>query len=177
MGKNKKIYILGALLGILAIVSALATTHLLGRTNFLGATTTLVRAAGFIEQFFSPESVAHSTYYSSIGIRVDWQFMLVIGIAIGSFISALATKTFKIELVPPVWRERFGESVTKRALLAFLGGVLAIFGARLAGGCPSGHGLSGLMQLSVSGFVAMFFFFIVGILMTRIIYVKKGAGK
>ena len=175
--KDKKIYILGALLGILAIVSAVATTYLLGRTNFLGTTTTLVRMAGFIERLFSPESVAYSTYYSNIGIRVDWQFMLVIGIAIGSFISAIVTGTFKIELVPPVWKERFGSSAAKRAIFAFFGGILAIFGARLAGGCPSGHGLSGLMQLSVSGFVAMFFFFVVGILVARIIYVKKGAGK
>ena len=177
MSKNKKIYILGALLGILAIVSALATTHVLGRTSFLGTTTTLVRMAGFIERVFLPESVAYSSYYSSIGIRVDWQFMLVVGIAIGSFISALVTRTFKIELVPPVWKERFGGSVTKRAVFAFIGGVLAIWGARLAGGCPSGHGLSGLMQLSVSGFVAMFFFFAVGILVARVVYTKKGAGK
>ena len=159
MSKNKKIYILGALLGILAIVSALATTHILGRTNFLGATTTIVRAAGFIERLFSPESVAYSTYYANIGIRVDWQFMLVIGIGIGSFITAIATGTFKIEFVPPVWKERFGSSGKKRAIFAFLGGILTIFGARLAGGCPSGHGISGLMQLSVSSFVAMFFFF------------------
>ena len=177
MVKNKKIYLLGALLGILAIFSALATTHVLGRTNFLGTTTTLVRMAGFIERFFSPDSIANSTYYSNIGIRVDWQFMLVVGIAIGAFISAIATKTFKIEFVPPVWKERFGSSVIKRAIFAFIGGALAIFGARLAGGCPSGHGLSGLMQLSVSGFVAMFFFFIVGILVARIIYVKKGGNK
>jgi len=175
LGKNKKIYTLGAYLGVLAIFSALATTLVLGRTNFLGTTTTLVRMAGFIEQFFSPESIVNSAYYSNIGIRVDWQFMLVIGIAIGAFISSIATKTFKIEFVPPVWKERFGNSGIKRAIFAFAGGILTIFGARLAGGCPSGHGLSGLMQLSVSGFVAMFFFFVVGILVARIIYVKKGA--
>ena len=174
MDKNKKIYVLGALLGILAIASALATTQILGRTNFLGTTTTIVRAAGFIERLFAPESVAASTYYSNIGVRVDWQFMLVIGIAIGAFISALATRTFKIEFVPPVWKERFGSSPVKRAIFAFFGGILTIFGARLAGGCPSGHGLSGLMQLSVSGVVAMFFFFVVGIIVARIVYSKKG---
>jgi len=52
-----------------------------------------VRAAGFIERFFSPEAVYQSTHYNNIGLRVDWQFMLVVGIAIGSFISALLNRT------------------------------------------------------------------------------------
>ena len=174
LNKIKKVYILGALLGILAIASALATTYILGRTSYLGATTTMVRAAGFIEQIFSPQSVQGSAYYSRVGIRVDWQFMLVIGIAIGAFISSMANKTFKLEFVPPIWKERFGDSILKRAIIAFLGGVISIYGARLAGGCPSGHGLSGLMQLSVSGFVAMLFFFLFGILSAQIIYKKGG---
>lgn len=73
---------------------------------------------------------------------VDWQFMLVIGIAIGAFISSIANGTFKIEFIPPLWKERFGNSIIKRAVFAFIGGILAMYGARLADGCPSGHGLS-----------------------------------
>jgi len=175
--KIKKVYIYGALLGVLAAVSAAATTHLLGRTNFLGTSTTFVRAAGFIERFFRGEAVYQSTYYSSIGIRVDWQFMLVIGIALGALISSLSNRTFKIEMIPPIWKERFGSSALKRGIFAFIGGIFAMFGARLADGCPSGHGLSGFMQLSVSGFVALFIFFAFGILVSRIIYVWGGRGK
>jgi uncharacterized membrane protein YedE/YeeE len=36
---------------------------------------------------------------------------------------------------------------------AFLGGFLIVFGARLAGGCTSGHIISGITQLSISGFI------------------------
>jgi uncharacterized membrane protein YedE/YeeE len=43
-------------------------------------------------------------------------------------------------------------------------------GARLADGCPSGHGLSGIMQLSVSGLVALAFFFGAGVLTARFVY-------
>ena len=177
MVKINKVYLYGALLGVLAVISAVVTTHVLGRTNFLGTTTSFVRAAGFIEGFFGSQAVTELTYYVNTGIRVDWQFMLVIGIAIGAFISAKANGTFKIERIPPIWKERFGSSVGKRAVFAFAGGIFAMFGARLAGGCPSGHGLSGLMQLSVSGFVALFLFFAFGILISRFMYVAGGKSK
>ena len=174
MNNNKKVYVTGGLLGVLAIASALATTYLLGKTNYLGTSTSFVRAAGFIEQFFSPEAASAIPHYASLGIRIDWQFMLVIGIAIGAFISSITNGTFKIEFIPPIWRERFGGSIAKRAVFAFIGGVIAIFGARLADGCPSGHGLSGVMQLSVSSLIALFLFMFAGVLTARIIYGKKG---
>lgn len=177
MTKIKKVYVYGALLGVLAVVSAVVTTHVLERTNFLGTSTTFVRAAGFIERFFGAEAVYESTYYSSVGLRIDWQFMLVIGITIGAFISAVSNRSFKIQMIPPIWKERFGGSVVKRGIFAFVGGIFAMYGARLAGGCPSGHGLSGFMQLSVSAFVALFLFFAFGILISRIMYIKKGERK
>lgn len=39
--------------------------------------------------------------------------------------------------------------------VALAGGFLTIFGARMAGGCTSGHGISGMSTLSVSSFVTM----------------------
>jgi uncharacterized membrane protein YedE/YeeE len=75
--------------------------------------------------------------------------------------------------VPPVWKERFGPSVGKRAAGAFLGGIVAMIGARMASGCPSGHGLSGLMQLSVSGFTALGMFFITGVAVAAVVYRRR----
>lgn len=171
--EKQKIYLLGALLGLLAVVSAIATTQLLGKTNFLGTSTTFVRAAGLIEQIFIPDIAQEVPLYAKLKLSFDWQFMLVIGIGIGSFLSALVSKTFKMELIPTIWRERFGSSILKRSVLGFLGGVLAIYGARLADGCPSGHGLSGTMQLTLSSFVALFFFFGMGILASHLIYARR----
>jgi hypothetical protein len=37
--------------------------------------------------------------------------------------------------------------------VAFIGGFLVLYGARLAGGCTSGHMMSGMMQTSVSGYL------------------------
>ena len=69
-----------------------------------------------------------------------------------------------------MWADRFGTNPVLRGVVAFVGGVVAMYGARLADGCPSGHGLSGMIQLAVSGLIAMVFFFVGGIIMTRIVY-------
>ncbi|QTA79576.1 sulfur transport domain-containing protein [Desulfonema limicola] len=163
-------YLAGALLGILAIASALATTNLLGKTSYLGASTTFVRAAGVLEQTVAAEHVKSNKYFTKTKIVVNWQFMLVIGIALGALISSVTDKSFKLEGVPPIWEERFGNSVIKRAFAAFAGGIIAMMGARLASGCPSGHGLSGMMQLSVSAYPALILFFCTGMLTANLIY-------
>lgn len=167
-------YIAGALTGLLAIVSVYVTTLLLGKGNYLGASTTFVRAAAFIEGIFSSGAVSENLYYTATKIKVDWQFMVIIGIFIGSLISSLSDKSYKIEKVPPIWLERFGSSTAKRAAWAFAGGIIAMIGARLADGCPSGHGLSGMMQLSMSGFAALALFFITGVITAAIFYRKRG---
>lgn len=51
----------------------------------------------------------------------------------------------------------------KEALGALLGGFLLLYGARMAGGCTSGHMMSGIMQSSLSGFVFAVSVFAVGI--------------
>ncbi|NCC25945.1 MAG: YeeE/YedE family protein [Deltaproteobacteria bacterium] len=163
-------YVAGALVGVLAVLSVYVSTAWLGKTKYLGASTSFVRAAGMVEQKVAPERVQANDYFTRTKIKVDWQFMLLVGLLIGSLASSLITRTFKFESVPPIWRERFGGSILTRAGGAFLGGIVAMFGARLAGGCPSGHGLSGLMQFSVSGFLAMAGFFGAGIIVAHLVY-------
>ena len=163
-------YLAGALVGVLAILSAYATTAWLGKTSYLGASTTFVRGAGVIEQQVVPDRVQANEYFTQQKIKIDWQFMLVLGIFAGSLIASATDKSFKLESVPPIWEKRFGPSVGKRAIGAFLGGIVAMIGARMADGCPSGHGLSGMMQLSVSSLVAMVMFFGAGIVVARLVY-------
>lgn len=166
-------YLAGALVGLLSVASAYATTVWMGKTNYLGASTTFVRAVGFIERIFSEAHVASNLYFIKEKVNVDWQFMLIIGIFIGALIASLTDRSFKLESVPPIWAERFGTSTAKRAVGAFFGGIVAMVGARMADGCPSGHGLSGMMQLSVSGLVALVMFFAVGIIVANLIYRRK----
>jgi len=167
MAEDKKAmnpYLGGALAGLLAVASVWLTG------KFFGASTTFVRAAGFIEKNFYPKAVAGMEYYIKEAPVVDWQWMFVTGVLLGSLAAALLTGTFKFQAVPDKWRERFGACPVKRGLAAFCGGVIAMFGARLADGCPSGHGLSGMMQLSLSSLIALFCFFLGGIVVSRMLY-------
>jgi uncharacterized membrane protein YedE/YeeE len=166
-------YLAGALTGLLAIASVWATTRWLGKPYYLGASTTFVRAAGYLEHVVAPERVESGEYYQRTKPVVDWQFMVVSGIFFGALLSSLTDKSFKLESVPPTWNDYFGPSPVKRAVAALLGGVVAMVGARMADGCPSGHGLSGVMQLSVSGLVAMAMFFAPAILAAHFIYKRR----
>jgi hypothetical protein len=168
-------YLAGALTGLLAVASVLATTKLLGKTSYLGASTTFVRAAGLVEQTIAANHVASNEYYTKEKVRVDWQFMLVLGILLGALISSVTDRSFKLESVPPTWKRRFGPSIGKRAVWAFAGGVIAMMGARMTDGCPSGHGLSGMMQLSVSAFVALAMFFATGVLVAHLVYGRRAS--
>ncbi len=157
-------YIAGGLSGLVIIVSVLWTGQ------FFGASTSFVRSAGMLEKILEPERVAKLEYFIRYLPKFDWQLMFVVGIFLGSLIAATWSGSFKWQGVPDMWAARFGTSPLKRGVVAFIGGIIAMYGARLADGCPSGHGLSGMIQLAVSGLVAMIFFFVGGIIMTRIVY-------
>lgn len=167
-------YLAGALVGLLATASVFVSTKILGKSKYLGTSTTFVRSAGLIEKIIAEEHVKNNPYYQSKKVKIDWQFMLVVGVLLGAFAASIIDKSFKLESIPPIWLDRFGNKATIRAIGAFLGGIVAMFGVRLAGGCPSGHGLSGLMQLSISGFLAMACFFGGGIVVAYFIYKPTG---
>lgn len=121
-------YLAGALTGLLMI----ASVWFVGK--YFGASTSFVRSAGMIEKVFSPERVQTLEYFVAKKPIVEWQWMFVVGILLGSLASSLISGSFKVQAVADSWRERFGPSLSKRAVVGFLGGTLAMYGARLAGG-------------------------------------------
>ncbi|MEW6602449.1 MAG: YeeE/YedE thiosulfate transporter family protein [Nitrospirota bacterium] len=162
-------YTAGALTGLVIILAA----WLAGQ--YFGTTSTFVRAVGFIEQALTPERAAETDYFKRFIPKVDWQMMFVVGILAGSFISAVTSGSFRISAVPDMWKSRFGAGKFKRGLVAFIGGVFLMFGARLAGSCPSGYALGALVQLAVSGLLFVFCFFAGGIIFANILY--RGGNK
>jgi len=121
-------YLAGALAGLLLVFSVWFTG------KYIGASTTFVRAAGYVEQAFNPERVAALEYFKKELPKIDWQFLFVIGIFFGSLIASTTSKSFRIQAVPTMWESRFGASKLKRGIVAFVGGAIAMFGARLADG-------------------------------------------
>ncbi|MGL5735148.1 MAG: YeeE/YedE thiosulfate transporter family protein, partial [Beijerinckiaceae bacterium] len=56
-----------------------------------------------------------------------------------------------------------------------LGGIIAMYGARLANGCTSGNGISGGLQLAVSGWLFLAVMFIAGIITAQIMFAGRRA--
>ncbi len=152
-------YLVGAGLGVLCwIAFAVAKEP-------LGVTTALSRIASlFALPFMGSEGVAQNAYWKPMPLSLDYGVVFLGGLMLGAFLSASFSGKLKWEAVPERWRARFGNSVLKRFVAAFIGGALVMFGARLAGGCTSGHALSGGLQLAVSSWVFIVTMFASGVL-------------
>jgi hypothetical protein len=121
-------YLAGALSGLVLVLSVLIAG------KYFGASTSFVRSAGMIEELFAPERVSQLAYFKSKTPKIDWQWMFVVGIFLGALISSVTSASFRWQALPDMWKNRFGSSLGKRAIVAFLGAAVAMFGARLAGG-------------------------------------------
>lgn len=120
-------YVAGGLVGLLSWFAILTVKP-------LGVSTTFARTAAMIEKIFAPGHVVNLPYFMKYGPQIDWQWMLVLGILLGAFVSSKLSGQFGTRFVPPMWAERFGTGRFKRWMVAFIGGILLMFGARMAGG-------------------------------------------
>ncbi len=96
------------------------------------------------------------TYSTEVFASIGWEPLTDVGVFFGGFVCALfISRRFTAfhPVVPPTWRNRFGPSTVRRAIGCFGGSFLVLFGARMAGGCTSGHMLSGGIQLALSGWL------------------------
>jgi len=158
-------YAVGIGIGILSWLSFLIS----GKP--IATSTTFARAGGMIENFVTGGKAAQRSYYKKIKLLINWQLMLVVGVVLGSFLSAIISGDFQVGVwVPSLWASAFGDSAVLRILVAMVGGIILGFGARFGDGCTSGHGISGTLQLAVSSWVSAIFFFIGGIITAHIIY-------
>lgn len=157
-------YMAGAGIGILIWITFLVSDRP------LGASTAYAKTAGMLELAILGKRVRTMPYYREVIPRIDWQWMIVVGVVIGGFLSSYLSGTIGLLLVPPLFAEVFGTGVPLRFLVALVGGILMGLGARWAGGCTSGHGISGTLQLSVASWVAAACFFAGGILVAGLIF-------
>jgi len=105
-----------------------------------------------------------------VGTSITGEWMLVVGLILGAWLATRLSRTTLRVAIPEMWRERFGSARFLRFATAGLGGFLFLFGARLAGGCTSGHLLSGLSQLAFSSAVFAVCVFSTGILTAKLLY-------
>ncbi|HBQ36977.1 MAG TPA: hypothetical protein DD729_09125 [Rhodobacteraceae bacterium] len=105
---------------------------------------------------------------------LNYSFVFVIAMMVGAAVSGLGRKqTMSERRVPAIWAANFGNSIAKRYVGVCIGGFIVIYGARLAGGCSSGHMMSGMMQTSISGYIFALGAFAVAI-PTALILFRRG---
>ena len=157
-------YVAGIGMGILASLSFLLSD----RT--LGCSTPFARASGAIERLFRGDRTLERPYYKRYLPIFEWDGMLIIGVLIGAFISVLLSGSFDLKWVPDLWMQTFGNTPVIRLVVALVGGTLMGIGSRWAGGCTSGHGISGTLQLAASSWLSVIMFFVGGIATALLIF-------
>ena len=157
-------YLAGAGIGLLLWCSFLFSN------KPLGCSTAFSRTSGMIEGLISPAKIKNNEYYKMFVPEIEWQWMMVFGIILGAFISSALSGTFQISFIPQTFQVAFGDNILLRFLMALVGGIMMGLGARWSWGCTSGHGISGMAQLSLASLVAVMGFFIAGIGTAMIIF-------
>lgn len=166
-------YVVGAGIGVLSWFAFATADHPLGITTAFENTAALAEAAA------APQAAQDNPYFQKKSAEgkpplIDWEWMLVLGVFIGAWISARLSGDRTERSVPPLWQWRFGKSTAKRLVAAFGGGALLMFGARLAQGCTSGHGISGTLQLALSSWLFVGVLFAAGAATAFILYGREG---
>lgn len=110
----------------------------------IGASTAFPWLAMNLTQLGSP------AYWTIISAPGAWEFTFLTGAFCSGLLISVASRRFQCTMVPPLWQTIHGDNAWRRVIWSFIGGALLLFGARMAGGCTSGHILSGGMQLALS---------------------------
>jgi uncharacterized protein len=137
----------GILLGLVATIAV-------GLQGPIGVSTAYVTTeSAAVAALAGPEVANANAYWKRVGTSITPEWVFVVAIVFGALGAALLSGTRRKESVPQSWKDRFGPRSGARFAATFGGGFLLLFGARLAGGCTSGHVIAGMSQLAISGMV------------------------
>ena len=100
----------------------------------------------------------------------NWRFFFLIGLVLGGFLSVSSSTGFHPHTQMGMLSQLMGDSIYKKALLLFVGGICVGFGTRWARGCPSGHCIFGLGTWSKASWIATLVFFGTAFVVTNLLY-------
>ena len=131
----------------------------------IGASSFYANVAGLLGRKLAPGHTAKLKYFQENPPQLlNWESIFILAAVLGAFLAATSAGDYDGRWLSPLWTERFGnDSLLLRLVVAFSGGVLMAFGARAAGGCTSGHGISGTLQLALSSWIMVVSLFVGGI--------------
>lgn len=159
-------YAAGAAIGVLQIISMLVAKRP------LGITTAFEETAALAATKMAPELMKSEAYEREKEKKpeIGWETGVVAGVVLGSMLSSRLSGEGMPQAVPETWRKEVGPSRAVRYAAAAAGGALMMFGARMAKGCTSGHGISGTMQLSVSSWIFTPVIFLTGAIVSKALF-------
>jgi uncharacterized protein len=139
-------YVAGILLGLTLLASLLT----LGAG--LGASGGLARLGAEVESWIAPGHVAASEYFGAWGTNPLSYYLvyMLVGVFFGGLISAVLARRINVQV-----EKGAAVSSKYRLSLALIGGVLAGYAARIAGGCTSGQALTGGAMLLTGSLIFM----------------------
>lgn len=146
-------YLAGTFLGLVLLAAMFLSGRGLGASG--GIKYCVISIVGAIDKPHAAQSTYYSKYFEKGEKPMsNWLTLVIFGVLAGGFISGAVSKRLKftIEKGPRISNKR-------RLIMAFIGGMLFVYGAQLARGCTSGAALSGMAVLSVAGFVTMMVIF------------------
>jgi uncharacterized protein len=161
-GKNYKWLISGIGLALLTVIISLKSVT---NTAF-GASSTYPYVGGLVA------GLGGTDYFKSVTSSGNWQMHFLGGAFLSGLILSLIRKDFRFTLIHENWRKYKGDSGAERLIWAFVAGFMLIFGARMAGGCTSGHIIAGGVQLASSSWLFAIFTFGAFLLTGRLFYKK-----
>jgi len=143
-------YLAGIVIGLLQVPAFL----LIGTA--LGTSSSYVTVSASVAATVDPSILAIDYAAKHVsGAKNWWQVAVVGGIAIGAFVSSRLSGTAR-HGISAVWSQSTIVSTRQgRFLMSFVAGFLMLMGARIADGCTSGHGISGMAQLALGSFIAV----------------------
>lgn len=146
--KELKWFVAAAGIAVIAVTLFIVSDRVLGASTFYPYIAD--RLSGLTDNAYYIKQVEQSGFF---------EMKFLAGAFLSGLVYSLLKGEFKIRLLHDNWVRMKGTSSAGRIFWAFTGGFLLLFGARLAGGCTSGHIISGGIQLAVSSWVFAVFVF------------------
>jgi len=141
-------YLTGFLLGLVLLLTYAATGRGLGATAAFSAVSAWL--VGLVSSAHVEANLVHARYWNEGAPLLSWTLFLLAGAVLGAFVSGWQGRRLALTV------ER-GPAIddNTRLMLAFAGGFVAAFGAKIAKGCTSGQALTGGSMLNAGSLVFM----------------------
>jgi len=145
--------------GLYAMLQLLLTSKLLGVSTGYGNICSYISRASFF----------HKGDYSD---RSNWRLWFVLGLPLGGLLAGLTSpEVFGVSFnLGMLYESVMPDALWLKGTVLFAGGIMIGIGARLAGGCTSGHSIAGLGLMNPPSILASAGFFIGGIIMVQSLF-------